>query len=278
MIIAVAGGKGGVGKTFVSTSLARAVAPLQFLDCDVEEPNAHLFLNPAFQKYRQVSLPVPSYRRWKGEVCPAGAEFCRYHALAVINEEMLVFPELCTGCGGCFLLCPEDVLLPVDHQIGTVKIGTGRSGISFISGEMKIGQQRATEVIQAVKTGLDSSRDVVIDCPPGNGRDTLEAVRSSDFCLLVGEPTPFGLSDLEGNKKLMDLLNIPTGVVINRAGGQYQELTAWCSRQNIPVLAEIPFDFKFASGAARGQVLQEIEPDWGERLRTLWSDLKAIVK
>ena len=225
-----------------------------------------------------MSIPVPSYRRWKGEVCPAAAELCPYHALAVINEEMLIFPELCNGCGGCFLLCPEDVLSPVDHQIGLVKTGMGRGGIDFGSGELKVGQQRTTEVIQAVKAGLDPAQNVVIDCPPGNGRATLEAVRSSDFCLLVGEPTPFGLSDLEGNKKLMDLLNIPTGVVINRAGGQYQELTAWCSRQGIAVMAEIPFDFKFASGAARGQVLQEIESDWGERLRTLWSDLEAIVK
>ena len=277
MIIAVAGGKGGVGKTFISTSLALAAAPLQFLDCDVEEPNAHLFLDPAFQKYRQVLIPVPAYRRWKGEVCQAGAEFCHYHALAVVNDEMLIFPELCNGCGGCFLLCSEEILSPVDHQIGTVKMGKGRSGISFISGELKVGQQRTTEVIQAVKAAMDPAQNVVIDCPPGNGRATLEAVRASDFCLLVGEPTPFGLSDLEGNKKLMDLLNIPAGVVVNRAGGQYQEITTWCSRQNIPVLAEIPFDFKFAQGAARGQVLQEINPDWGERLRTLWSDLEALV-
>jgi MinD superfamily P-loop ATPase len=106
LIIAVAGGKGGVGKTFVSASLARAAAPVQFLDCDVEEPNAHLFLQPSFRRYRPVSIPVPSYRRWKGEVCPAAAEFCRYHALAVVGEEMLVFPELCTGCGLCENRCP----------------------------------------------------------------------------------------------------------------------------------------------------------------------------
>jgi len=277
LIIAVAGGKGGVGKTFVSASLARAAAPVQFLDCDVEEPNAHLFLQPSFRRYRPVSIPVPSYRRWKGEVCPAAAEFCRYHALAVIGEEMLVFPELCTGCGGCFLLCPEDLLAPAEHQVGTVKAGKGRSGIAFVSGELKIGQQRSAEVIQAVKAELDSARDVVIDCPPGSGRDALEAIRSSDFCLLIGEPTPFGLSDLKGNKRLLDLLGIPAGVVINRAGGQYREIAAWSSRQGIPVLAEIPFDFKFAAGAARGQVLQEIEPAWEERLRTLWSDLEAIV-
>lgn len=277
MIIAVAGGKGGTGKTFISTSLALVQAPLQFMDCDVEEPNAHLFLEPGIKKWERVSISIPHFRKWKGEVCREGAEFCRFQALAVVEDEMLVFPELCTSCGGCFLLCPEEVLQPREHQIGLIKKGGGKRGIDFIAGELRVGQQRTEEVIRAVKERLNPGENVVIDCPPGSGRTTRVALEGADFCLMVTEPTPFGLHDIQGNKKLLDILKIPAGVVINRVSGGYDEIARWCEKEGIPVLAEIPFDFRIARAAARGLTLTEIDPGWEEKLQNLWSDIEGLV-
>ncbi len=274
MIVSVAGGKGGVGKTLVSTSLARAAAPVQFLDCDVEEPNAHLFLKFTPRRSERIEVEVPGYRKWKGEVCWEGAEFCRYQALVVVNDDMLVFPQLCTSCGGCFILCPDQVLKPVLHVVGTVRTGVGSGGINMVTGELKIGEQSTTEVIKAVKSRLNPDREVVIDCPPGNSRPALEAMRGSDFCLLITEPTPFGLEDLKGNKELVDLLGIPAGVVINRSGGPYQEVSSWASDQGLPVLVEIPWNQEIARGAARGRTLPEINPDWNARLRDLWGEIE----
>ncbi len=273
MILAVAGGKGGIGKTLVAASLALANVPLQFLDCDVEEPNGHFFLHPRIRKVEGISIPVPRFRKWKGEVCPAAAEFCRWRALAALGEEMLVFPELCVGCGGCFLLCPGGSLEPTDYQIGVVKEAVGRSGIVFVSGELKVRSQRTTEVIRAVKARQEPGRDTVVDCPPGSGRPVLEAIRGSDFCLLVTEPTPFGLHDLRGNKKLLDILKIPAGVVINRSGTGYDGIQRWCREENLPVLAEIPFDRELAAAAARGRTLADHDPAWVPRLRELWETI-----
>lgn len=277
MIVAVAGGKGGVGKTLISTSLARVIAPVQFLDCDVEEPNAHIFLKFTPRRSERVEISIPQYRRWKGEVCHASAEFCRYQALIVINDDMLVFPQLCTSCGGCFILCPDQTLKPIPHIVGIVKTGVATGGINMVTGELRIGEQSTTEVIKAVKARLNRDRDVLIDCPPGNSRPALESVRESDFCLLVTEPTPFGLEDLKGNKELIDLLGIPAGVVINRSGGPYREVSGWATDHGIPVLAEIPWDHAIARGAARGRTLPEIDPSWNERLRELWKDIERLI-
>ncbi len=276
MILTVAGGKGGIGKTLISTSLALANSPLQFLDCDVEEPNGHFFLQPRIRKVEGVSVTVPRYRKWKGEARPEAADFCRYGALAAVGEEMLVFPELCVGCGGCFLLSPDGSLDPVDYQVGVVKKAIGRSGIVFIAGELKVRSQRTTEVIRAVKSNLEPDLDTVIDCPPGSGRPVLEAIRGSDFCLLVTEPTPFGLHDLQGNKKLLDILKIPGGVVINRSGTGYDGIQRWCREENLPVLAEIPFDREVATAAARGRTLPDIDQDWDRKLKDLWETVKKL--
>jgi MinD superfamily P-loop ATPase len=278
VIVAVAGGKGGAGKTFISTSLALVQAPLQFVDCDVEEPNAHLFLEPAVKKWEQVSITIPYFRKWKGGVCREGAEFCRFRALAVVNGEMLVFPELCTSCGGCFLLCPEETLQPRPHQVGLIKMGGAKRGIDFIAGELRVGQQRTEEVIRAVKERMNPGENAVIDCPPGSGRPARVALEGADFCLMVTEPTPFGLHDIQGNKKLLDVLKIPAGVVINRSGSGYDGILRWCGEEGIPLLAEIPFDFEIARAAARGLTLTEIDASWERRLQNLWSDVEGLVQ
>lgn len=274
MIIAVAGGKGGTGKTLVSTSLALSAAPVQFLDCDVEEPNAEIFLSPRPRKTVKVSVKAPRFQGWKGSPCGEGAAFCRYSALAAVKDRMLVFPELCVSCGGCFLLCPSGVLSPVEHTVGGVKTGTARRGIDFTGGELAVGQQRTELVIQKVKGALQPGSNAVIDCPPGAGRALMEAVRGSDFCLLVTEPTPFGLHDLKAGKRMLDIMEIPAGVVINRAGGSYTGVDDWCREEGLAVLLKIPFSAAVAGGAARGMTLPEIDRSWEERLRELWERLR----
>ncbi len=270
MIVTVAGGKGGTGKTLVSTSMAVSAGPVQFLDCDVEEPNAHLFLSPRLDRFEKVTVTVPRFRGWKGPACREGARFCRPAALAVVRGGMLVFPELCTSCGGCFMLCPEGALVPSAHPVGTVKIGVARGGIDFAAGELLVGQQRTVDVIRAVKKKLRPTGNAVIDCPPGNGPAAMEAVRGSDLCILVTEPTPFGLHDLKGNRTLLGMLGIPVAVVVNRAGGTYEALDRWCREERLEVLMEIPRDPAIARGAARGRTLPEIDASWGGRLQRLW--------
>ncbi len=276
MIVSVAGGKGGIGKTLVAASLALANSPLQFLDCDVEEPNGRIFLRARVRKAEPVSVAVPRFRRWKGEPRPEAAEFCRYGALAAVGEELLVFPELCVGCGGCFLLCPDGTLEPVEYRAGTVKQAVARSGVGFVAGELRVGSQRTSEVIRAVKDRREPGRDTVIDCPPGCGRPVMEAIRGSDFCLLVTEPTPFGLHDLQGSRELLEILGVPGGVVINRSGTGYGGIHNWCREEDIPILEEIPFDRKLAAAAARGQTLPDLDPDWTPRLKQLWEAVKRL--
>ena len=277
MIIGVAGGKGGVGKTFISTSLALANAPLQFLDCDVEEPNAHLFLDFKLRKSERVTVTIPSYQRWKGAVSSAAADFCRPRALAVAGDEMLIFPELCTGCGGCFRLASPGVLKPVEHTVGRIKTGIAKSGIRFIAGELKVGQQRTVPIIREVKNRIEPEMDTVIDSPPGNGALAREALIGCDFCLMVTEPTPFGLKDLKGNQKLLDLLGIPGGVIINRAGGLYQGIEEWSSRHRIPILGRIPFSRETARQAARGSTLGEIDNSRQRHLQTIWEEIESLI-
>ena len=275
MIVAVAGGKGGTGKTLVSTSLAVTAGRIQFVDCDVEEPNAHLFLTPCLEKFERVTVTVPCFRSWKGRACREGAAFCRPSALAAVNEGMLVFPELCTSCGGCFLLCPDGALTPTEHTVGVVKSGAA-GAIGFVAGELLVGQQRTADVVRAAKKRLRPAGDALIDCPPGSGPAVMEAVRGSDLCILVTEPTPFGLHDLAGNKKLLDLLGIRGAVVVNRAAGSYEGVDRWCREQGLETILEIPFNAALARGAARGRTLQAIDPSWEGRLRRTWKRIGEL--
>ena len=280
MIVSVAGGKGGTGKTFLSTSLAVAARPARFLDCDVEEPNAHVFLAPSYSRWERVSITVPAVRSWKvrdaGKLREAAA-FCRYNALAVVRESLMVFEELCTGCGGCFRICPEGYLRRKDHAVGTVKTGTSRDGMDFIMGELKVGEQRTAEVIEAVRAKGRGGGDTIIDCPPGSGRPALAAVGGSDFCILVTEPTPFGLHDLAENMELLRMLDIPVGVIKNRSGGAYRKVEEYCREREVPVLLDVPFTIETARAAAEGRTLIDIDPSSTEKLAAIWSEVRERV-
>jgi MinD superfamily P-loop ATPase len=264
MIISVASGKGGTGKTLVATSLALSVqekAKVQLLDCDVEEPNAHLFLRPTITHTEPVYIPVPDIDKEKCTYCGKCAQVCAYHAIAVVPEHVLTFLELCHGCGACSYLCPEKAIIEKGREIGVVEAGHS-DGLDFAHGKLNIGEALAPPVIRKVKKLANHDGTVIIDVPPGTSCPVVEAIKDSNFCLLVTEPTPFGLNDLVLAVETVKELNIPCGVVINRAGVGDGQTEEYCLKENIPILLTIPLDTEIARLYSNGITLVAGMPAW----------------
>jgi len=261
MRLAIASGKGGTGKTTVTVSLALAAkGPVQLLDCDVEEPNAALFLHPEITERRRVTVEVPKIREELCTYCGACRDICRFNAITVFGKTIMTFPELCHSCGGCFRVCPEGAVIPAEREVGWVEKGNaGR--ISFVHGILRIGEAMAPPLISAVKEMAQSNGLVVFDAPPGTSCPVVATVRDADFVILVTEPTPFGFHDLKLAVGVMRKLELPFGVVINRADLGDDRVRTWCGSEGISVLLEIPFDRKIAEGYSRGDPLIESRPD-----------------
>jgi len=279
MIISVASGKGGTGKTLVATSLALALSDkckVQLLDCDVEEPNAHIFLPLAISESQPVLIPVPKVDEAKCTYCGRCAEVCVYSAIAVIKEKVLIFPELCHGCGACSYLCPESAISEEGREIGVVEMGNS-GNMGFIQGRLAIGEPMAPPIIREVKKYLDPIREVIIDVSPGTSCPVVEAIKGSNFCLLVTEPTPFGLNDLSLAAELVRKLQIPCGVVINRSGVGDEKLEQYCHEQDIPILLKIPLDRNIATLYSRGIPLVRGMPEWREAFGKLFQNIKQVV-
>jgi len=279
MIISVASGKGGTGKTLVATSLAlslRGGAKVQLLDCDVEEPNDHIFLHAAINQSQPVFLPIPKIDETKCTYCGKCAEVCAYNAIAVIKKKVLVFPELCHGCGACSYLCPESAISEEGKQIGVVETGNSED-VDFVQGRLAIGEIAAPFVIREVKKHIDPAGTVIMDIPPGTSCPVVEAVKDSDFCLLVTEPTPFGLNDLSLAVEVVRKLGITCGVVINRVGVGDEKVESYCHEQGIPILLKIPLDRKIATLYSKGIPLIQGMPEWRNAFLRLFQDIEKIV-
>jgi len=281
LIISVASGKGGTGKTTVAVNLALALQPdhpVQFLDCDVEEPNAHFFLKPQIEESQEVLTPIPEIDDNLCTYCGKCAEVCAYNALAVVKGAVLVFSELCHGCGACSLLCPEKAIREVGKRIGVIESGRTRD-IRFIHGRLDIGQAMSPPLIRALKKKMDPSRIVVIDAPPGTSCPVIESLKRSEFCLLVTEPTPFGLHDLELAAGAAKEMKIPCGVVINRAsrGGGDGEVRDFCAREELPVLMTIPFERKIAEAYSRGEAVLETFPEYRKEFLGLFENVRKLL-
>jgi len=265
MRIAVASGKGGTGKTTVATNLAwlaaRGGQPVAYLDCDVEEPNGHIFLDPTIRNRIPVHEPVPQVDVQKCNGCGQCGEICQYSAIVCIGGKVLVYPDLCHACGGCSRVCPEDAIAEFQHEIGAVEIGES-DGVLFVSGALHVGKVRAVPVIKAVKSNGPQADLTILDAPPGTSCPVVEAVRGADFVVLVTEPTPFGLHDLKLTVEVMHALKLPCGVVINRADLSESELPSFCRLQGIPVLGEIPDDRRIAEAYSRGRMICEALPEY----------------
>jgi MinD superfamily P-loop ATPase len=264
--ISIASGKGGTGKTLVATSLAVSLASpaggqITIADCDVEEPNAYLFFpERTLLERKECRVPIPVIDEAKCTHCGKCADFCAYHALAVLPQTVLIFPELCHGCGGCTIICPEKAVSETSRVVGEIFRARSDS-LQIIWGELRLGEARTTPLIKAVKDGAGDGM-VIVDCPPGTSCALVESVRGTDFCLLVTEPTPFGLYDLDIALKVLDKMNIPCGVLVNKSGMGDRKVYEYLEKRNIPLLMEIPLDRKIAELYSRGEIFAEKMPEW----------------
>ena len=273
MIISVASGKGGTGKTMVSTNLALSIRNIQFFDCDVEEPNANIFIKAKIKEREDVSVSIPIIDKEKCDYCGKCSDFCAYNALAVVPGNILVFPELCHSCGGCELVCPTGVVSWDERVIGIVEHGRAE-GIDFYHGLLNVGESQAIPVIKALKRKMDKSKNVIIDVPPGTSCPVIESISGSDYCILVTEPTPFGLHDLKLAVEVVRHLNIPFGVIINRDGIGDNKVEFYCKKENIPVLLKIPERKKIAHLYSKGIALVNESHEWHELFGLVYNWIK----
>lgn len=277
MIISVASGKGGTGKTTVAVNLALSMDNVQLLDCDVEEPDSHIFIKPVFKRRDPVYVPIPVVDQKKCDGCGRCKEVCAYNAIAVTNKKVLIFPGLCHGCGSCTYFCPLDALKEKKEEIGVVEIGR-KNRIEFIHGKLYIGKMTAPPVIRAVKKHIRSQRTTIIDVPPGTSCPVIAAIKDTDFVILVTEPTPFGLNDLLLAVDVTRKLGIPFGVVINRSGLGNKDTEKYCQKEDIPILMKIPFSREIAEIYSRGDSIVKSLPEYRERFRELFGEIKRISK
>jgi MinD superfamily P-loop ATPase len=276
VIIAVASGKGGTGKTTVAVNMALSIENAQLLDCDVEEPNVHLLLNPKIDETKPVYILTPKVNEEICDHCGECAKFCEYNALFVSSQKVLVFPELCHGCGGCIIICPKHAISEGKRQVGTVKMGTAAS-IEVVYGELKVGEPMPVPVIKEVKNYIKRQKTVIIDSPPGTSCSVIESVHKSDYCILVAEPTPFGLHDLKMTVEVLEEIKIPFGVVVNRAGIGDKKVYDYCKEKNIPVLLEIPFKRRLAELYSKGIPFTLEMPEWKEKFQQLSNEIRRRV-
>ena len=279
MIIAIASGKGGTGKTTLATNLAMTLArkgqQVQLLDCDVEEPNCHLFFRPTIEATETVSLPVPSVDEEKCTGCGLCGKICQFSAIVCIKKKVLTFPELCHGCGGCSLVCPEGAISETPREIGVIERGYA-DAIRFVHGRLNVGEAMSPPLIREVKKRISPRGTSVIDAPPGTSCPVIEAVKDSDACILVTEPTPFGLNDLILAVGMVRVLNLPHGVIINRADVGDRQVVEYCRQEGIPVLMEIPDDRRIAEGYSRGQLILDSVPEYEKKFRALFENIVAL--
>ena len=277
MKVAVLSGKGGTGKTFVSVNLAVAAQRATYIDCDVEEPNGNLFLKPEKVTETTVHTLQPDFDADKCNGCRKCVEFCHYNALAYIKGKPRAFAEICHSCGGCGIVCPTGAVTEHQHPVGRVERGVyGKRTV--ITGILNLGEASAVPVIRAaLAEGLTGEGHTIIDCPPGSGCPVLECVSAADFCVLVAEPTAFGLHNLQMIVDMARLLNKPYGIVINRQETPYEPLEGFCRQNGIPVLARIPYSETLARLNATGQIACEQDENSRVLLETLLKRVEAEV-
>ena len=255
MILAVASGKGGTGKTTVALNLAAvSQESVHLLDCDVEEPNCHIFMTPEFNSTERFTLPYPVIDAKRCTGCGECSRICQYNAVVSLKSTPLVFPELCHGCGGCVEVCPEKAVTEGIREIGTIRSGTWRH-ISFVQGLLDVGQSLSPPLIREVKRHSGVNGITIIDCPPGTSCPVIAAVNKSDYVVLVSESSPFGRHDLELAVDTVCKLNLHFGVVINRVSSMDHRVADYCRSERIPILLEIPDDRKAAEAYSRGHLL-----------------------
>jgi MinD superfamily P-loop ATPase len=276
MIISIASGKGGTGKTTVATNLAVAIGTdVQLIDCDVEEPNAHLFLKPVIEYRETVFTAVPEIDQDKCTLCRKCSDICRFKVIAVAGQSILTFPELCHSCGGCTVVCPEKAITETGRELGMVEAGYFNAG-EFVHGRLRVGEAMSPPLIRKVRSFVKHDKINIIDAPPGTSCPVIAAMKDTDFVLMVTEPTPFGLHDLRLAAEAVKLLRIRYGLVINRSDVGNNDVRNYARAENLPILMEIPFDRRIAETYSRGQLMVDVMPEWKKKFLELYSQIEHM--
>ncbi|NLY74995.1 MAG: 4Fe-4S binding protein [Firmicutes bacterium] len=274
MKIAVLSGKGGTGKTTVSASLAYSLGACQYIDCDVEEPNGAIFLKPDLQESYQVKVPVPEVDQAKCNGCGACVKVCQFNALAVIKGKVLLFSEICHHCGACSLACQTGAVHEVDRIIGVVETDQVQS---FLHGRLNIGEPISIPIIRELKKRINKDLPVILDCPPGASCSVVQSLEDCDYCILVTEPTPFGLHDLKIAVALVKKMGIPFGVIVNKATENQRMIQDFCKENEIGILMEIPFSRKIAEKYSKGILPVQDNPEWIKRFQEVYAKVERGV-
>ncbi len=282
MKIAIASGKGGTGKTTIATNLACLVARLgqkvQYLDCDVEEPNGHIFLKPNIEKTLAVTVDVPEVDLKKCTGCGKCSEICQYSAIVHLKDNnVLTFEQLCHSCGGCMRLCPADAIKPKPLSIGDIEFGKA-GDIDFVQGRLRIGYVRTPSLIKEVKKHIKKGFLAIVDVPPGTSCPVVEAVKGTDFVLLVTEPTPFGLNDLKLAVDLVRKMMLPFAVVINRYDIGNDEVEKYCKAENIDICLKMPDDRRIAEAYSVGKMIVDVLPEYKKDFTGLYENVSKKLK
>ncbi len=276
MIVTIASGKGGTGKTTVTTNLAASLAcPVQVLDCDVEEPNAHLFLPAEPLKTETVTTMVPAVDPNRCIHCGACEEICQFSAIALVGDTVMTFPEMCHSCYGCQMVCASGAITDSTRELGTIVHSRFRD-IELIYGKLRIGEAMAPPLISRVKDHARKDGIVLIDAPPGTSCPMIESLKLSDAVILVTEPTPFGLNDLKLAVGAVRLMGLPFGIVINRCDSGTDATHRYAHAEGIPILMEIPDDRRIAEAYARSCLYADVLPEWQPRFKKLYEAVQDL--
>ena len=274
MIISVASGKGGTGKTTLSVNLASILGiDTQLLDCDVEEPNDHLFLKGKTIREETVTIPIPEIDESLCDDCGECADFCRYHAIVSFGTKPIIFPEMCHGCGGCMRICPRKAIFEVGKRIGVIETIHSEK-ITLKGGRLDIGVAMAPPLIRALKKSMRNDMPTILDAPPGTSCPVIAAIRDTDFVILVTEPTPFGLHDLKLAVDMVREIKIPYGVVVNRVGIGDDRVHLYCEEEKIQILSEIPDDRRIAEEYSRGNLIVDALPEYRSLFEKIFLGIK----
>ncbi|MBN2008704.1 ATP-binding protein [candidate division KSB1 bacterium] len=277
MKISVASGKGGTGKTTIAVNLALSLgSDVQYVDCDVEEPNGHIFIKPNILTTETVGTPIPVVDLSKCTYCGKCSEICEFNAIVVVKNNVLVFPELCHSCAGCWLVCPHGAISKTSRETGVVETGS-INGLEFVHGRLRIGESMSPPLIRAVKNRMNRAKTVIIDAPPGTSCPVIEAIKTSDYIVLVTEPTPFGYNDLKLAVDMVRQLKIPFGVIINRSDIGDNVVKKYCQNEHIPILLEIKSDRTIAEAYSRGMPMVELSPEYRKIFMQLYQDIERSV-